>query len=410
MKFNTKLIHGNLKTDETGATNTPLHLSNAFAHNTAEKLEGIMKGTSMGYAYTRISNPTVTSFERRIASIEGGLAATAAASGMSAIYLAIMNIVECGDEIIASSGLFGGTYALLKNLKSYGINVKFLENLDEESLEAVINENTKIVFGETLGNPKLDVLDIEEVAKVCNKHNLIFIVDSTITTPFLIRPIEYGADIVIHSTSKYINGTSNSIGGIIVDGGSSKYKDIKYKNFNEYSKKFGKMAYTSKLRNTVGKDIGASLAPFNAFLNLTGIETLSLRMREHCSNTLAVAKFLSNNSKVTSVNYPSLPTSKYYNIAQKYYKNGASGVLTFRLGSKENAFKFINNLKMIVNITNIGDTKTLIIHPASTICSSNTENEKEQMGVFDDLLRLSVGIEDIEDILFDIESAMNSIN
>ncbi|MBU3201028.1 O-acetylhomoserine aminocarboxypropyltransferase/cysteine synthase [Clostridium estertheticum] len=410
MKFNTKLIHGNLKTDETGATNTPLHLSNAFAHNTAEKLEGIMKGTSMGYAYTRISNPTVTSFERRIASIEGGLTATATASGMSAIYLAIMNIVECGDEIIASSGLFGGTYALLKNLKSYGINVKFLENLDEESLEDVINKNTKIVFGETLGNPKLDVLDIEEVAKVCNKHNVIFIVDSTITTPFLIRPIEYGADIVIHSTSKYINGTSNSIGGIIVDGGSSKYKDIKYKNFNEYSKKFGKMAYTAKLRNTVGKDIGASLAPFNAFLNLTGIETLSLRMREHCSNTLAVAKFLSNNSKVTSVNYPSLPTSKYYNITQKYYKNGASGVLTFRLGSKENAFKFINNLKMIVNITNIGDTKTLIIHPASTICSSNTNDEKEQMGVFDDLLRLSVGIEDIEDILFDIESAINSIN
>jgi len=409
MKFNTKLIHGNLKIDETGATNTPLHLSNAFAHNAAEKLEGIMKGTSMGYAYTRISNPTVTSFERRIASIEGGLAATAAASGMSAIYLSIMNVVESGDEIIASSGLFGGTYELLKNLKSYGIKVIFLENLDEESLEEVINENTKIVFGETLGNPKLDVLDLEEVAKVCKKHNVIFIVDSTITTPFLIRPIEYGADIVIHSTSKYINGTSNSIGGIIVDGGSSKYKDIKYKNFNEYCKKFGKMAYTAKLRNTVGKDIGASLAPFNAFLNLIGIETLSLRMREHNTNTMAVAKFLSSNSKVTSVNYPNLPSSKYYNIAQKYYKNGASGVLTFRLGSKDNAFRFINNLKMILNITNIGDSKTLIIHPASTICASNTFDEKEQMGVFDDMLRLSVGIEDIEDILCDIESALDSI-
>ena len=409
MKFNTKLIHGNLKIDETGATNTPLHLSNAFSHASAEELEGIMKGTNMGYAYTRISNPTVTSFERRIASVEGGIVATAAASGMSAIYLAIMNIVESGDEIIASSGLFGGTYTLIKNLKSYGINVKFLDNFDKISLENAITKNTKIVFAETLGNPKLDVLDIEEVSKVCNEYNVIFIVDSTITTPYLIKPIEYGADIVIHSTSKYINGTSNSIGGIIVDGGSIKYKEDKYKNFKEYSRKFGKMAYTAKLRSTVGKDIGASLSPFNAFLNLTGIETLSLRMRQHCINTLAVAEFLSNNEKVTSVNYPSLPSSKYYNLTQKYYKNGASGVLTFRLGSKENAFRFINNLKMILNITNIGDTKTLIIHPASTICASNTEREKEQMGVFDDLLRLSVGIEDIDDIIEDIESALQFI-
>ena len=410
MKFSTKLIHGNLKIDETGATNTPLHLSNAFAHTAAEELEGIMKGTSMGFAYTRISNPTITSFERRIASIEGGLAATATASGMSAIYLAIMNIVESGDEIIASSGLFGGTYSLLKNLKSYGIKVKFLENINEESLKNVINDNTKIVFAETLGNPKLDVLDIESVAKVCNDYNVIFIVDSTITTPYLINPIEYGVDIVIHSTSKYINGTSNSIGGVIVDGGSSKYKDVKYKNFNEYSKKFGKMAYTAKLRNTVGKDIGAALAPFNAFLNLTGVETLSLRMREHNFNTMAVAKYLNDNSKVISVNYPNLQSSKNYALAQKYYKNGASGVLTFRLGSKENAFSFINNLKMILNITNIGDAKTLIIHPASTICASNTEEEKEQMGVYDDLLRLSVGIEDIEDILCDIENALQSVN
>ena len=185
MKFNTKLIHGNLKIDETGATNTPLHLSNAFSHAAAEELEGIMKGTSMGYAYTRISNPTVTSFERRIASVEGGLAAT----GMSAIYLAIMNIVESGDEIIASSGLFGGTYTLIKNLKSYGINVKFLNNFDKISLENAITENTRIIFAETLGNPKLDVLDIEEVSKVCTDSNIIFIVDSTITTPYLIKPI-----------------------------------------------------------------------------------------------------------------------------------------------------------------------------------------------------------------------------
>lgn len=409
MKFSTKLIHGNLKADETGATNTPLYLSNAYAHVTAEKLEGIMKGTGAGYAYTRISNPTVTSFEKRIASVEGGLVATATASGMSAIYLAIMNIVESGDEIIASSGLFGGTYDLLINLKAYGIKVVFIDNLNEESLKNVITVNTKLVFGEAVGNPKLDVLDIEEVAKVCKNENIIFMVDSTITTPYLIKPIEYGVDVVIHSTSKYINGTSNSIGGIIVDGGSDKYKTDRYKNFKEYSSKYGKMAYTAKLKSTVGKDIGAALSPFNAFLNLTGIETLALRMKEHCKNTLEVAKFLENHSKVKVVNYPNLPSSKYYEIAQKYYKNGTSGILTFRLGNKEKAFKFINSLKMILNLTNIGDTKTLIIHPASTICATNTEKEKEQMGVYEDLLRLSVGIEDVEDILQDIENALNLI-
>jgi O-acetylhomoserine (thiol)-lyase len=228
MKFNTRLIHGNYKVDDIGATNTPIYLSNAFAHDSAEKLEGIMAGTGMGFAYTRISNPTVNSFERRISSIEGALVATSAASGMSAIYLAVMNVVESGDEIIASSGLFGGTYTLLRNLKAYGINVKFLGSIDEKSLKANITDKTKIVFSETIGNPKLDVFDIDLVAKVCMDNNVIFIVDSTITTPYLINPLKHGADIVIHFTSKYINGTSNSIGGIIVDGGSCKYKSDKF--------------------------------------------------------------------------------------------------------------------------------------------------------------------------------------
>lgn len=409
MKFNTKLIHGNYKADETGATNTPLYLSNAYAQDTAEELEKIMNGRSMGYAYTRISNPTVTAFERRIASIEGGLVATAAASGMSAIYLAIMNIVQSGDEIISSSGLFGGTYTLMRNLKDYGVDVKFLEGLSEEALNYAITEKTKIVFAETIGNPKLDVLDVESISRICKENNIIFMVDSTITTPYLIRPIEYGADIVIHSTSKYINGTSNSIGGIIVDGGSDKYKHEKFKNFNEYAKKYGKMAFTAKLKATVARDIGAVLSPFNAFLNLTGIETLSLRMAAHCENALKAAKYLNDHNKVVSVNYPNLEKSKYYDLAQKYYPNGAGSILTFRLGSKENAFKFINNLKMIFNLPHIGDTKTLIIHPSSTICANNTEEEKLQMGVYEDLVRLSVGIEDIEDILLDIENALEVI-
>ncbi|WP_286905771.1 O-acetylhomoserine aminocarboxypropyltransferase/cysteine synthase family protein [Clostridium sp. UBA1652] len=409
MKFTTKLIHGNEALDSTGATNTPVFLSNAYAHTSPEKLEGIFKGTAMGFAYTRISNPTINAFERRIASVEGAMAATAAASGMSAIYLAIMNIVESGDEIISSSGLFGGTYTLFRNLKSYGIKTNFLETLDEESLEKVVTEKTKVLFAEAIGNPKLDILDVEKVSEFCNKHNIIFIVDSTITTPYLINPIKYGADVVIHSTSKYINGTSNSIGGVIVDGGSTKYKNEKFENFSNYSKKFGKMAFTGKLRDTIGKDLGAALSPMSAFLNLTGIETLSLRMKQHCENTLKVAEYLEAHEKVVSVNYPKLKSSPYYDLAEKYYEKGASGILTFRLGSKERCFKFINALKLIVNLTNVGDTKTLIIHPASTICLSNTEEEKLQMGVYEDLIRLSVGIEDIEDIIGDIEEALKAI-
>lgn len=409
MKFTTKLIHGNEALDSTGATNTPVFLSNAYAHTSPEKLEGIFKGTAMGFAYTRISNPTINAFERRIASVEGAMAATAAASGMSAIYLAIMNIVESGDEIISSSGLFGGTYTLFRNLKSYGIKTNFLETLDEESLEKVVTEKTKVLFAEAIGNPKLDILDIEKVSEFCNKHNVIFIVDSTITTPYLINPIKYGADVVIHSTSKYINGTSNSIGGVIVDGGSTKYKNEKFENFSNYSKKFGKMAFTGKLRDTIGKDLGAALSPMSAFLNLTGIETLSLRMKQHCENTLKIAEYLEAHEKVVSVNYPKLKSSPYYDLAEKYYEKGASGILTFRLGSKERCFKFINVLKLIVNLTNVGDTKTLIIHPASTICLNNTEEEKLQMGVYEDLIRLSVGIEDIEDIIGDIEEALKAI-
>lgn len=409
MKFNTKLIHGNENLDSTGSTNTPIYLSNAYAHTSAEKLEQIFKGTAMGYAYTRISNPTIASFERRIASIEGGIAATAAASGMSAIYLAIKNIAEIGDEIISSSGLFGGTYTLFRNLKSDGIETKFLESLDEDSLKKSVTSKTKILFAETIGNPKLDILDLEKIGDFCKKNNIIFIVDSTLSTPYLINPITYGADVVVHSTSKYINGTSNTIGGIIVDGGSVKYKDEKFGNFKAYAKKFGKMAFTGKLRDTVGRDIGAALSPMSAFLNLTGVETLSLRMRQHCDNALKVAEYLETNEKVVSVNYPKLKSSSYNFLAEKYYEKGASGILTFRLGTKERAFKFINSLKLIVNLPNVGDTKTLIIHPSSTICLNNTEEEKHQMGVYDDLVRLSVGIEDIEDIIADIDEALKGI-
>lgn len=409
MKFATKLIHGNYILEKNGATNIPIYMSNAYAHTSPYELENIFQGRSLGYAYSRVSNPTVTTLERRISSIEGAAASTAAASGMSAIYMAITNIVRSGDEIIASSGLYGGTYTLLANLKDIGIKVIFLDEINDENLLNSITEKTKLVYAETIGNPKLDILDIEKVGEVCRNNNIIFMVDSTVSTPYLVNPIKYGADIVIHSTSKYINGTSNAIGGIIVDGGSNKYKTDKYENFHEYFEKFGKLAFTAKLKAYIGRDIGAVMSPFNAFLTLTGIETLELRMKKHCSNAMEVAKYLEKNEKITKVNYPNLNTSKYYDLAKKYYTEGASGIITFRLGTKERAFKFIKNLKLILNLTNIGDTKTIIIHPSSTICAYNTKEEKEKMAVYDDLLRLSVGIEDVEDIISDIEDALKTI-
>lgn len=409
MKFDTKLIHGNLNIDYTGSTNTPVYLTNAYAYTSAEKLENIFNGKAMGYAYTRMSNPTVMSFERRMASLENGFVATAAASGMSAIYLVIMNTVAPGDEIIASSGLYGGTYTLIRNLTSLGIKVKFLDDITRESLQEEITENTKLVFAETIGNPKLDILDIEGIAGICSLNDIIFAVDSTITTPYLIRPLEHGVDIVVHSASKYINGTSNSIGGIIIDGGSSKYRSPKHKGFAAYAKQYGKMAFTAKLKDTIGRDVGPAMSPSTAFLNLTGIETLSLRMERHCKNALEIARYLEKQDKVDAVNYPGLESSKYHCLAEKYYKKGAGSILTFRLGSKERAYKFLNSLKLILNLTNIGDTKTIIIHPASTICANNTDKERQQMGVYDDLVRLSVGIEDTDDIKEDIKNALSQI-
>ncbi len=410
MEFQTKLIHGKWKGEkQTGATNVPIYYSNAFSHSSPKELENVFKGREAGYVYTRIGNPTVDTFEKRVTDVEGGVAAVATASGMSAIYLAVMNILKPGDEVIASSGIFGGTYNFFKHLEDYNINVKFLDKLDEEILESTINDNTKLIFGETIGNPKLDILDIEAVSNVCKEKNVILMIDSTVTTPYLIKPIEYGADIVIHSTSKYINGNSNAIGGVIIDGGSKKYEDGKFKEFHKYTKRFGRFAFTAKLRNVIGKDIGAIMSPMNSFLNLVGIESLGLRMKQHCQNAIELAEYLNSNSKITNVNYPLLKSSDYYNLAKKYYQKGASAVITCRLGNKEKAFNFIDNLKLVLNLVNIGDAKTLIVHPASTICIDNTLKEKEQMGVYEDLVRISVGIEDSKDIIEDIDQALKMV-
>lgn len=409
MKFNTSLLHGNFNPDKkTGATTTPIYQSTAFRHETAEELENIFKGSESGYIYTRLNNPTIESFERRIAFLEKGAGAVACASGMAAVTQAVLNILKSGDEILAGSGIFGGTYSLFENLAEYGITTQYAEDNGMAHFATWITEKTKLIFVETIGNPKLDVADIRRLAELAHTHGIPLIVDNTVATPYLVRPIEHGADIVIHSTSKYINGSGNSIGGVIVDSGKFPWDCGKYSLLKEY-RKFGAFTYLAKLRKSIFRDFGACISPFNAYLNSLGLETLGLRMDRLCANALALALALRENNKVSFVNYPGLVDNDYYEMAKEQFAGKFGGILTIRVGSKENAFKVINNLKYAENLANIGDARTLVIHPASTIYATNTIKEKEKMGVYEDLIRISVGLEDIEDIVEDFQQALASI-
>jgi O-acetylhomoserine (thiol)-lyase len=409
MKFNTALLHGNFSPDDkTGATTIPIYQSSAFTHGTAEELENIFKGRQPGFVYTRVNNPTIDSLEKRIAYIEGGIGAAAYASGMSAVSFALLNILKSGDEILSGSGIFGGTHSLFNGFEDYGITAKYAKGSSIESYEECINESTKVIYVETIGNPKLDVANISELAGLAHKYSIPLVVDNTVTTPYLVKPLSLGADIVVHSTSKYINGSGNSIGGIIVDGGKFKWDLNKFPSLKAY-KKYGPFMYLAKLRNGLAKDMGACMAPFNAYLNSLGLETLALRMDRLCSNALELAKYLQSNQKVVSVNYPGLDGDEYQSLAKEQFGGKYGAILTIRVGSKENAFKLINSLKYAINIANIGDTRTLVIHPASTICAHDSIEDKENMGVYEDLIRISVGLEDIEDLIEDFTQALNTI-
>ncbi|MHB1420749.1 MAG: O-acetylhomoserine aminocarboxypropyltransferase/cysteine synthase family protein [Bacillota bacterium] len=408
MRFNTSLLHGKYKADEkTGATNVPIYQSVSFKHNTAEELEKIFLGSEFGYIYTRINNPTIEAFERRIAHLEKGVGAIACASGMAAITVALMNILETGDEVVSGSGIFGGTYSLFKELGRFGITVRYAVDNSPSSFEKCITDKTRAIFIETIGNPKLDVPDIAELAQLAHSHGFPLIVDSTVTTPYIIKPVELGADIVVHSTSKYINGSGNAIGGIIVDSGQFKWDLQKYHGLEEF-KKFGPFVYLAKLRKGLFKDFGACISPFNAYLNCLGMETLGVRMQRVCSNAQALAEHISDQFKEFKVNYPGLPSSNDYLIAKKQFKQSFGAILTVRVGSKEKAFQVINSLKYAYNLANIGDVRTLVIHPASTIYATNTFEEKETMGAYEDLIRISVGIEDVEDLIEDFCSALEN--
>ncbi len=410
MKFDTALLHANFDGDSvTGATLTPIYQSSAFGQKTAEQIEKIFENKAPGFAYTRISNPTIGAFENRITYLEGGIGSVATSSGMAAIMAALLNILKSGDEIVSTSSVFGGTLDLFRDLENLGITVRFVDSITKDELEKAVTKNTRAVFAETIGNPKLDVVDIKSAAELIHAHGLPFILDNTAATPYLVQGIKLGADIVINSSSKYINGSSNSISGIITDSGNFVWTEERYPSMKEYLK-MGKFAFIAKLRNDTFRNMGCCVSPMNAYFNALGLETLSLRMDRHCENALKIAEFFENKDGIRAVNYPLLKSSPYHDIADKQFGGKGSGLLTIRLYTKERAFAFINQLKYAVNITNIGDTKTLVIHPASTIYAHSTKENTEKAGVYDDLIRVSVGIENADDLIEDFASALEYVN
>ena len=403
--FNTVLLHGVEDHNPFGTTQVPIYQSSAFRHENAEELEKIFTNKKMGFSYTRINNPTVEAFEKRITKLEGGIGSVACASGMAALFNAFMNVLQAGDEIVAPAGLYGGTVELFDDLEAFGITTRYVKENQPEAYEQLITEKTRVIFAETIGNPKLDVTDIRAVAEMAHSHKLPFIVDNTVATPYLVRPIELGADVVVNSSSKYINGNSDAISGVLTVGGKFQWDEKRYPGMKPY-KKFGPMAYIAKLRNGLFRNTGACLSPQNAFLNNLGLETLGLRMERQCANALALAQFLEQLDADIKVNYPGLRESAYHELARQQFRGGFGAIVTLRVGSKERAFRIINALKLPYILSNIGDTKTLVIHPASTIAVHLSEEEQIQSGVYDDLIRVSVGIADIEDLKQDFKNAI----
>jgi O-acetylhomoserine (thiol)-lyase len=421
--FNTLAIHGGQTPDAaTNARAVPIYQTTSYTFDDADHAARLFALQEFGNIYTRLMNPTTDVFEQRIAALEGGAAALATASGQAAETLAILTIAQAGDEIISTTSLYGGTYNLFHHtLPKLGINFHFVDGADFAGIETAINEKTRAIYTETVGNPKLDVIDIEKLADIAHRHGLPLIIDNTTPSPALVRPIEHGADIVLHSATKFIGGHGTTIGGVIVDAGKFDWKASgRFVDFVEpdpsyhgvsYTEAFGNLAFIIKARVQGLRDTGAALSPFSSFLLLQGAETLHLRMERHCENALEVAKFLQNHEQVEWVNYPGLETSEYYDLAARYLPSGAGALVTFGIkGGYEAGKKFINSVKLFSRVANIGDAKSLVIHPASTTHSQLTEEEQKTTGVTPDLVRLSVGIEDIRDILADLDAALRGEN
>ena len=370
-------------------------------------MEKIFANRKAGFVYSRIGNPTTATFERRISDLERGAGAVAFSSGMAAISAAIMNILAADDEIISSGSLFGGTSALFSELKNFGIKVRYVTENRVENFAALLTDKTKLIYAETIGNPKLDVTDIAALANFAHENNLPLFLDSTVTTPYLVKPLELGADVVIHSTTKMINGGGNSIGGIVVVGKNFRWDTKKFPKLAEF-KQFGTMSYLVRLRARMLTDFGGCPAPSNIFLTNVGLDTLALRMEQACQNALTLATFCAENKKV-KVNYPGLENNFYHELAKVQFNAHFGTMLTLRPSTKEKAFKFLNSLRFALKESNIGDVRTLAIPPASTIYLHSSEMEKLNAGITDDLIRVNVGIEDISDLLSDFEQALRKI-
>lgn len=411
LHIETQLIHGAYAPDEeTGATTLPIFQSTSFAYKTAEGLEAVFAGREAGFVYTRINNPTLDLFERRMTVLEDGLAAVSCSSGMAAISCTVLTLAGTGDEIVSGNSIFGGTYSLFDHtLKRYGITTRFVESTDVEAYRDAITDQTKLIFVETIGNPKLDVPDVAAIAEIAKERGVVMVVDNTVTTPVLVQPKKLGADIVIHSTSKYINGHGNAIGGIIIDCGTFDWSNSRYDHLKPFYDRVKNFTFIASLRNQVYRDLGCCFSPFNAFLMSVGVESLAVRMERHCSNAFRVAEFFSAHPKVDEVRYPGLDSHPNHEAARRQFNDRYSALLTLRLGTKDKCFRFINSLKRVQNLANLGDAKTLVIHPASTFCIDANDEERRAMGVTDDLVRFSIGLEHIDDILSDIDESLKKL-
>ncbi|GGH39126.1 homocysteine synthase [Paenibacillus segetis] len=419
LALETLAVHAGQEIDPTTYSRAvPLYQTTSYGFRDTEHAANLFGLKEFGNIYSRIMNPTNDVFEKRVAALEGGVGALATSSGQAAITFSILNIAGAGDEIVSSTTLYGGTYNLFSTtLAKLGINVKFVDSSNPENYRAAITDKTKALYAETIGNPKGDVLDIEAVAAIAHEHGIPLIVDNTFPSPYLLRPIEFGADIVVHSATKFIGGHGTSIGGVIVDSGKFDWTandkfpgltspDPSY-NGVVYTDAVGPLAYIIKARVQLQRDLGASLAPFNAWLLLQGLETLHLRVERHSENALKVAKYLEAHDKVEWVSYAGLPSHASYDLAQKYLPKGQGAILTFGIkGGVEAGRKLIENVKLFSHLANVGDSKSLIIHPASTTHLQLSEEEQLSAGVNPELIRLSIGTESIDDIIYDLEQAI----
>ena len=420
-RIDTKCIHAGYHPGNGEPRVLPIVQSTTFRYETSEAMGRLFDLDDNGFFYTRLGNPTLDAVEQKIAALEGGVGAMLTSSGQAASMMAVINICHAGDHVVSSSAIYGGTFNLFyKTLKEMGIDCTFVNpDSTEEELNAAFQDNTRCVFAETLANPSLVVTDLELFARVAHAHGVPLIVDNTFPTPINCRPFEFGADIVTHSTTKYMDGHAVQVGGCIVDSGNFDWNNGKFPMLTEpdesyhgivYTERFGKAAYITKARTHLMRDLGAQASPMNAFLLNLGLETLAIRMERHCSNAMQVAKFLQGNDKISWINYPSLPGNACYELAQKYMPNGTCGVISFGVkGGREAAMRFMDSLKLASVVTHVADLRTCVLHPASTTHRQMNDEQLKEAGITPDLIRMSVGLENPADIIGDIEQALANV-